>query len=84
MWRAFGGCVLIGWGLGLISVAATTGLRGFYDFVEALGMGLIFSFFGLLVILANRKTRRFNGAYLTTAIIGGLIILGSIYGATNP
>ncbi|GEM_PF-4588896 len=84
MWRAFGGCALIGWALGLISVAATTGLRGFYAFVEALGMGLIFSFFGLLVILVNRKTRRFNGAYLATAIIGGLVILGSIYGATNP
>lgn len=84
MWKATSVCVLIGWGFGLLSLVMTGDLRGPYDVVTAFGMGFIMALFGFVVLWAQRKTKTYTTAYITTAVIGGLIVFGGIYAELNP
>ena len=83
MLKAIGICVLIGWAFGVASLAGAGEMAGPYDLVVALGMGLVPAAFGSFVAYSKRKSKEFNAAYMTTAIVSALITFGSIYGALN-
>lgn len=80
MWKATGICVLIGWGVGILALATSTGVTNFYDLFTALGMGLVLAGLGFMVILVRRKSGDFTPAYWATAIVGLLVVLGGMYG----
>lgn len=90
MWKATGVCVFIGWGFGLMSLFMAGELYGlspyglFLMMVRGLGMGLFIGLIGSMVAWSKRKTKDYTAAYVTSAVIGGLIVFGNIYGELNP